>query len=239
VGAAPPTAPSIAQAAAVSSVVIDGIHDMGGMHGFGPVVVPGCERVYEQPWEIRTFAMSTIVGIEGLGEGSGRAIREEMGPEHYLRASYYERWLWSTEERLLRKGTIAPGEVDSWVDRLLAGEQPPERLDPEQAERDRVAISVTSPLGETGETLFAPGDRVRVRRWRHAGHTRCPRYARGAEGEVTAVRGTDRLPDIGPYEGPFEPVYSVSFRSGDVFGETGEPGWTVRLDLTETYLERA
>ena len=86
---------------------IDGIHDMGGMHGFGPVVVPGSDAVYHEPWEGRTFAMSTLVGIERIGTGSGRAIREEMDPEHYLRASYYERWLWSTEERLLRKGSIA------------------------------------------------------------------------------------------------------------------------------------
>ena len=212
---------------------------MGGMHGFGPVVVPGCEHVCEEPWEARTFAMSTIVGIEGIGHGGGRPIREEMSPEHYLRASYYERWLWSTEQRLLRKGTIAPGEVDDWVDRLLAGEPVPRRIDPAQAARDRAATSEVSPLGEARETRFALGDRVRVRRWRHAGHTRCPRYIRGVEGEVTAVRGTARLPDIGPYQGPVEPVYSVSFRSGDVFGPSDEPGWTLWLDLTETYLEEA
>ncbi len=98
---------------------IDGIHDMGGMHGFGPVVVPGCDEAYEEQWEVRTFAMSTIVGIESLGKGGGRPIREEMEPLHYLHASYYERWLWSTEQRLLRKGTITPGEVDAWVERLL------------------------------------------------------------------------------------------------------------------------
>jgi len=27
---------------------IDGIHDMGGMHGFGPVAVPGCDEAYEE-----------------------------------------------------------------------------------------------------------------------------------------------------------------------------------------------
>ena len=99
--------------------------------------------------------MSTIVGIEGLGRGSGRAIREEMRPDHYLRASYYERWLWSTEVRLLRKGTIAPCEVDGWVGRLLAGEPAPRRIDPAQAERDRAAIAI-SPLGVAGRRAFVP-----------------------------------------------------------------------------------
>ncbi len=212
---------------------------MGGMHGFGPVVVPGCDDAYEEQWEVRTFAMSTIVGIEGLGKGGGRPIREEMEPEHYLRASYYERWLWSTEQRLERKGTIASGEVDAWVERLLAGDPVPQRLDPVQAGRDRAAISETRPLGVVETCRFSVGDTVRVRRWRHAGHTRCPRYVRGAAGRVVAVRGTDKLPDIGPYQGPVEPVYSVSFDSEDVFGVSVERRWTVLLDLTETYLEPA
>ena len=56
-------------------------------------------------------------------------------------------------------------------------------------------------------------------------------------GVVEAVRGTDRLPDIGPYQGPVEPVYSVAFRSDDLFGPSDERHWTVLLDLTETYLE--
>ncbi len=218
---------------------IDGIHDMGGMHGFGSVVVPGCDEAYEEQWEVRTFAMSTIVGIEGIGKGGGRPIREEMEPEHYLHASYYERWLWSTEERLLRKGSIAPGEVDAWVERLLAGEPVAQRLDPGQAARDRSAISETSPLDPAEECRFSIGDHVRVRRWRHEGHTRCPRYVRGGEGVVGAVRGADNLPDIGPYQGPVEPVYSVSFSSEDLFGPSDEGQWTVLLDLFETYLEPA
>jgi nitrile hydratase subunit beta len=80
---------------------------------------------------------------------------------------------------------------------------------------------------------------VRVRRWRHSGHTRCPRYVRGALGAVEAIRGVDRLPDIGPYRGPLEPVYSVSFVSDDLFGPSEEGRWTVLLDLTESYLEPA
>ena len=142
---------------------------MGGMHGFGPVVVPGSDEAYHEPWEARTFAISTLVGIEGLGSGGGRAIREEMDPEHYLRASYYERWLWSTEQRLLRKGTIAPGEVDAWVERLSAGERMPQSSNPEQAARDRAAISRCDRSAKPTRRGLRAGDRVRVRRWRHAG----------------------------------------------------------------------
>jgi nitrile hydratase subunit beta len=212
---------------------------MGGMHGFGPVVVPGCGEPYHERWEPRVFAMSTLVGVERIGRGSGRAIREEMPPEEYLRASYYERWLWSTEQRLLRKGTVASGEVEAWVERLRAGEALPERHDREQAERALAVIRAGEPLPPAATTRFAVGERVRVRRMRPAGHTRCPRYVRGASGMVEGVRGVDRFPDIGPYEGPVEPVYSVVFDSEELFGPSEEGRWTVRLDLFESYLEPA
>ena len=111
---------------------------MGGMHGFGVVVTPGSDAVAHDDWELRVFAISTLVGTEGLGAGSGRAIREEMEPAEYLRAGYYERWLWSTEQRLLRRGTIGPDDVDAWVARLDAGETAPRRDDPEAARTGRM-----------------------------------------------------------------------------------------------------
>ena len=218
---------------------MDGIHDMGGMHGFGPVVVPGCAEAYHERWEPRAFAMSTAVGFEGLGRGSGRALRETLPPDEYLRMSYYERWLWSTEQRLLAKATIADGDVDAWVERLTAGEHAPMRADLAQAERILEAIREAKPLAAARDARFALGERVRVLPMRPAGHTRCPRYARGATGLVENVRGVDAFPDIGPYEGPPEPVYSVVFDSDDLFGPSDEGVWTVRLDLYDSYLEAA
>jgi nitrile hydratase beta subunit len=212
---------------------------MGGMHGFGPVVVPGGSEPYHERWEPRTFAISTIVGCEGLGRGSGRALRETLPPEEYLRMSYYERWLWSTEQRLLASGAIADGEVDAWMERLGAGEDAPKREDAAQAERVLAAIRERRPLPPARDTRFAVGERVRVRRMRPAGHTRCPRYVRGATAVVENVRGVDVFPDVGPYEGAPEPVYSLVFASGDLFGPSDEGEWTVRLDLYESYLEAA
>jgi nitrile hydratase len=210
------------------------------MHGFGPVVVPECDVPYHERWEPRVFAMSTIVGHEGMGRGSGRAIREEMAPAEYLRASYYERWLWSTEQRLLRKGTITSGEVDAWVARLRSGEDPPRRIDPDQSKRVVAAIrTAEAPLAPATEPRFAVGDRVTVRRMRPSGHTRCPRYVRGATGVVERIRGVDAFPDIGPYEGPQEAVYALAFRSEGLFGASEEGDWTVLVDLFESHLEPA
>jgi nitrile hydratase subunit beta len=210
---------------------------MGGMQGFGAVVTRGSERVAEYPWELRVFAISTLVGIQKLATGSGRAIREEMEPAEYLRAGYYERWLWSTEQRLYRHGTISASDVDGWVERLRVGEPRPSHDDPLAAARTLAATEEAQPLTPAVAARFARGERVRVRRMRPSGHTRCPRYVRGVVGMVDAIRGLDAFPDIGPYAGPHEPVYAIAFDSDALFGPSPEGRWTVMLDLFESYLE--
>jgi nitrile hydratase beta subunit len=221
---------------------MDGIHDLGGMHGFGPVVVPGGDAPYHERWEARVFALHVLAGMEGLsGRPGGRATREEMPPAEYLAASYYERWLWSAERGLERGGTIQPGEVERMMERLAAGEPEPTRGDPAQAERVLAELRRVERAEPAGAARFAPGDGVRVRRMRPAGHTRCPRYVRGAAGVVERVHLADRLPDLAVYgERPApEPVYAVRFRSEDLWGQGREPPWTVSVDLWESYLEPA
>ena len=210
------------------------------MPGFGRVVEPGVEEPYHERWEPRVFAMWAITAAEGLGAGSGRILRERMPREEYFRASYYERWQWSNERRLQAKGTIAEGEIDGWVVRLREGEVTPEHDDPLQAARVLDVVRTASEeLAPSGQTRFAPGDRIRVRQIEPAGHTRCPRYARGAAGAIADRRGRYPFPDEGPRRGEIEPVYAVSFRSEELFGRTDEPAWTVSVDLYESYLEAA
>jgi nitrile hydratase subunit beta len=216
---------------------------MGGMHGFGPVVAHGGELVFHEPWEPRVFGLHIAADFAGLGaRPGGRATREEMPPAEYLAASYYERWLWSAERRLERSGTIAPGDVERMMERLRDGEPMPAHADPELARRTVTGLLTGRPMDPPpADVRFAPGQRVRVKRMNPAGHTRCPRYARGAVGVVDAIRGADRLPDRATYGekvGP-EPVYSVAFDSTELWGASEDRAWTVRLDLFDSYLEQA
>jgi nitrile hydratase subunit beta len=222
---------------------MDGVHDMGGMHGFGAVVVDGSDAVFHEEWEARVFALHHLSNVRSLvGGPGGRAVGESMDPAHYLDASYYERWLWTAERQLEAKGTIAPGEVEAMMARLAVSEAPPTAADPELAAEAVAQLREGSPaMGTAAYPRFAAGDRVRVRRMHPDGHTRCPRYVRGAVGVVERVQGTDRLPDRATYGLPTEPepVYAVAFASQDLWGESDEPPWTVLLDLFDTYLEPA
>ena len=217
---------------------MDGVHDMGGMHGFGAVVPDG--DVFHEAWEPRLFALTRVARLAGITAGHSRAVIESMPPGEYLAASYYERWLWGLERRLELAGTIAPGDVESAVARGLATEAP-ERNDPELAERSVEVQRRGGQMAAPAAPRFRPGERVRVRRMRPEGHTRCPRYVRGATGVVERVHGDDALADAVARgeDGPVEAVYAVRFRSDDLFGRGEEPPYRVLVDLWESYLEDA
>ncbi len=216
---------------------MDGVHDMGGMHGFGRATWPGADAVFHEEWEARAFALSTVTGLERLRTNNGRADREQVPPAAYLAAGYYERWLGSTERGLYEAGTIAPGDVEAMMARLRAGEEPPRRAGPGAGGARRARARRRGAAARGDGARFAAGARVRVRRQRPAGHTRSPRYVRGVVGEVERVQCADRLPDDGAH--PLEAVYAVGFRSEDVFGPGEEPPFRILMDLWESYLEDA
>ena len=215
---------------------MDGIHDMGGMAGFGPVVPDG--EVFHEPWERRMFAITRVSRAAGITAGHFREAIESMPPDEYLDATYYERWMFGLERRLERAGSLAPGDLDDALARVETAPVP-ERSDPELTARVLAIQRSGQPLPAAAAARFAAGDGVRVRRMRPAGHTRCPRYVRGAAGVIERVHGDDLLPDAGARgkDQPVEAVYAVSFRSEDLFGAGEEPSFRVLVDLSESYLE--
>ena len=95
---------------------MNGVHDMGGMHGFGPVVAEADEPVFHAEWERRAFALTLAAGF--LGEWNidmSRWAREQMPPARYLAASYYEHWLWGLEHLLVERGLLTREEIEARV----------------------------------------------------------------------------------------------------------------------------
>lgn len=204
---------------------------MGGMQGFGPVVVPGSDAPYHHDWEARILAMTVLTGLERLRVNNGRADREEMPPAAYLAAGYFDRWVYSTERGLLENGVIQPGEVEAMIERLQAGEEVAPTSDAAQVQRLLEALEVVPTLPAAVHPRYAVGDRVRVQRMRPPGHNRSPRYLRGVDGVVQRVQCNDVRPGAGP-----EPVYLVSFDAVDVWGDDADRG-AVLADVWEGYLE--
>jgi nitrile hydratase subunit beta len=222
---------------------MNGAHDMGGMHGFGPVVREENEPIFHADWERTVFGINRAIRARGLiNIDESRHGIERMPPAEYLAASYYERWLSSLERVLVEKGIVTQEELASRI--KLLKDQPdtptPQRDDPEL---ERLLMSGPSQLElyqrEGPAPRFSVGDRVQTRNTHPTSHTRLPRYARGKRGTIQSVRGCYVLPDAhahGRGEQP-EPMYTVAFEGDELWGASSEPRERVHIDLWESYLE--
>jgi nitrile hydratase len=214
---------------------VNGIHDMGGLHGFGPVEVEVDEPVFHARWEARVFGLSLLAMLR-LG-GSIDARRhglERLDPVAYLANGYYGRWFARLERELLSCGVLAPGELDARAAGSRAPAAPPPAL-------PAPAPPAAHPfLREVGRApAFRAGDRVRTRNHQPAGHTRLPAYARSRRGVVARAWPACVFPDTNAHGLGEDPqfVYAVRFEGRELWGESAEPGTCVHVDLFESYLE--
>lgn len=191
---------------------MDGVHDLGGMHGFGPVPIEVDEPLFHARWEGRVWAMQAVV----MGHTTIDRFRytiEQMPPAEYLASSYYERWLWAIEQVAAER-------------RLLDSDGEPPR------------VSRPSPVTAPRVGRFKVGDVVRVGNPVTDGHTRVPRYLRRHVGRVERVAFAWPNPGesaaTGRYGEP-ELVFTVAFAGSELFG--GGADHTVTADLGESDLE--
>ena len=166
-------------------LLVDGIHDLGGMQGFGPVVHSPAEPAFADRWEAVARALPLVVAraVEVNG-GEFRYSIERMAPGHYLTSSYYEHWLTAAATLAVEHGLVTSAELEE-----RAGGRFP-------LSGPVLAPVVVDAGPDVEEARFGVGDRVRVREWHPPGHTRCPGYVRGKAGVVVRVDGTYSVPDI-------------------------------------------
>ena len=205
---------------------MDGIHDLGGRQGFGPVVVEPDEPVFHAWWEpvARAVTFAAIAQAPNASASLFRHAIERMDPVHYLSSPYYEHWLTAAATLVVEAGLVTREELED-----RAGGPFP------------LACPVRSGAVEilpAHAARFGVGDRVRVRNVHPYGHTRCPGYVRGRTGVVTRLDGEWNLPDVEAHSPARVPqtLYSVRFDAAELWGE-GEEGVAVNVDLWDSYLE--
>lgn len=218
---------------------MDGIHDMGGMQGWGEVVVRE-ESVFAEPWHGRAFALGALsAGLSGRNSDAFRHAIERQHPLVYLADGYFGRWLAAAETLLVDSSILEPGAVDARARRARgdAVEEPPRGSPRKPAYRSSGPGSMRP---GARPPRFETGAHVRTMATPRSGHTRLPRYVRGCVGTVVEIHPCQVLPDTHAHlvgENP-QPVYSVQFASTELWGSDAEP-FAVIVDCYEDYLEGA
>jgi nitrile hydratase len=205
------------------------IHDMGGMDGFGPLVLDQDDACFHDAWERRAFAMTLAMGAtKQWNLDQARAARESLPMLRYLQAGYYGIWFEALEKLLQDRGLLQPQA--NAVARSL------NQLAPQDVKQTLLRGAPTEREGGTSP-VFKPGDAVMVRAMNPPTHTRCPRYLRGKQGMIDRCHGFHVFPDRHAVSGEEAPqaLYTVVFKGRDLWGDDGSAD-LVSADLWESYL---
>lgn len=208
---------------------MNGLYDLGGLAGFGPVEVERDEPTFHEAWEELGYALGSL-GLDVLGLFNMDEIRhaiERIEPRLYLTASYYERIVMGVATLYVEKGIVTREELEE----RAGGAFPLGR--PVAAGAGRTTLPHLSP--------FEVGDAVVVRDEHPPGHIRAPRYVRGKRGIVVHVTPPFSYPDAAAHGLPRcgEPTCHVRFEARDLWGEGAEDNTSVVVDLWQSYLEKA
>jgi len=220
---------------------MNGVHDMGGMHGFGPVTPEKDEPVFHARWEARVWALRRLMGgWRRWNIDAGRHSIERIAPADYLRSSYYERWFRSLVTLITESGLVTPQELASGrpdpgtkkaAPPITAAALPEMNLKGRPSDRPSNAAP-----------RFAVGDLVRAKDLNPTGHTRLPRYVRGRVGTIELLHGAHVFPDSNAhFQGEqAHALYTVRFTAPELWGDAAvNPADAVCVDLWESYLEGA
>jgi len=222
---------------------MNGIHDMGGMHGMGPIEVREDERPFHAEWEARAWGLIRAMGPFGPARRRNfRYEHEVLPPAEYLQMQYYERFIRVLVDRLLAANLITQAELDAGRADAASPKYTP-RVTPaaiaDQLTRRRSLRRSDVPI----RPGFTVGQSVRARNINPAGHTRLPRYLRGHRGVIETDQGVFDFQDTDAdgyalAERP-QHVYTVRFTARELWGESANPLDTVHAELWEAYIERA
>ena len=217
---------------------MDGVHDLGGCEGFGPILGKDDERPFRSDWEMRAFGLAqAAAGDANWSIDWFRHCRELIVPAEYLTRPYFDQWVVTIAAQMIDAGYLTLAELDAGRSAFVR--QP--RYPPETAEEARAYVKSARSyaLDSKAPPLFFVGDAVRAKCMGHPGHTRLPSYARGRRGRVVGYHGAHVLPDASAAGKPRgEHLYTIGFAASELWPEAHDSRDQVFVDLWESYLER-
>ena len=217
---------------------MNGVHDMGGMDGFGKVEPELNEPVFHAPWEGRVNAMMRALGGAGAWNlDMFRSARESQPPAFYLTSSYYKSWERTLETLLLERGLVTTEEIAAG--RSLSAPKPLKKGPLKASDIPHALKRRSYGRPASAEALFKVGDTVRTKNINPPTHTRLPRYARGRRGTIERIHGSQVFPDssaLGQGDHP-QWLYTVVFAGRELWGPDSDPSVKVSIDAFEPYLE--
>ncbi len=218
---------------------MDGIHDLGGKQGYGPVDVDD-EYGFHHDWEGREWGIAQCARTPGITIDWWRHCRELIMPVDYLSRPYFDSWAQNDFATYIEAGWITLAEVDAGHSLDDARPEPPpaltlaQVLDEDRAHAYRFNAEIDTP------PKFELGQAVRTMAHGHAGHTRLPQYARDHVGVIHAQHGAHVFPDLSAQGREIhQHCYSVAFDAAELWPEAKGSRDKVYLDLWEAYLNEA
>ena len=219
---------------------MDGIHDLGGKQGYGPIDVDDGESSFHHDWEGREWGIAQCARTPGITIDWWRHCRELIMPVDYLGRSYFDSWAQTDFATYIEAGWITLAEVDAGHSLDDTRPEPPpalgvaQVLDEDRAHAYRFDAEIDTP------PKFDLGEQVRTLAHGHAGHTRLPQYARDRVGVVHARHGAHVFPDLSARgQEIHQHLYSIVFDAAELWPEARGSRDKVYLDLWEAYLREA
>jgi nitrile hydratase len=220
---------------------MNSIHDLGGMHGFGPVPIEPNEPYFHADWERRMFGIASAIAYPlDFNDDQFRREIERIPPGKYLTSSYYELWFYGILGILEERGIATLQDIDhfepsgerkNYVDGVVKGDMV-----------DETIIAGASAQSATIEVpkVIQVGDAVRIKNNHPHHHHRAPRYIRGRQGKVIFDHGAFNFPDTNSEYRGLKPqhVYAVEFSGAELWGDDADPETSVTIDVFESYMDR-
>lgn len=218
---------------------MNGVHDMGGMHGMGPVTIEKDEPVFHWAWEGRVFALRLACIFHGRWNGNiNRYAVERMPPAACLASTYYERVLFGLETLLVEQGLITAQELETGRSEGKADVAGTLGVD---GIGKLLSTRIRARREEQVAPKFRAGDRVLARNIHPVGHTRLPRYARGRRGVIDRDYGVFVFPDSSAMTRDPKPqhLYGVRFAAQELWGASASTRDSVYVNLWDDHLDPA